>query len=193
MDQFVSFEKLINNFPRMLRILERSELLNFSHVFTRKNKLGEVRNILIEKNVFNEKYLNGDNDFKGLYVIYEFCKPLYVGISRKCIQRLRDHVNAETHFSSSFAFKLAKNEELKVNPEFINKETGKKYLRKEFETTGKVAKMCRRINDNMQVRIYPFNYISDEKEDEVQNAQMYLFEVYCSLKLNTPYNSFRTH
>lgn len=46
------------------------------------------------------------DDFKGLYVFYEDDKPIYVGISKNVLKRLRQHVKCEKQNESSFAYLL---------------------------------------------------------------------------------------
>src|SRR5687767_6266457 len=43
----------------------------------------------------------GSKDFSGCYLLLEAGKPLYVGISRKVISRLRQHVKGRDHYSAS--------------------------------------------------------------------------------------------
>lgn len=48
------------------------------------------------------------SDFSGVYVLVEKDRPIYVGISRKVICRLRQHVRGKTHFDASFAYSVAR-------------------------------------------------------------------------------------
>src|SRR5688572_2509698 len=46
-------------------------------------------------------------DFSGCYVLIENGTPIYVGISRSVLARLRQHVLGKTHFDASLAFRIA--------------------------------------------------------------------------------------
>ena len=46
-------------------------------------------------------------DFSGCYVLVENERAVYVGISRKVLRRLRQHVRGRTHFDASLAYRIA--------------------------------------------------------------------------------------
>jgi predicted GIY-YIG superfamily endonuclease len=46
-------------------------------------------------------------DVAGLYVILEGERPIYVGISRRVFQRLREHVRGRTQFDGSLPYRIA--------------------------------------------------------------------------------------
>src|SRR5690242_1142584 len=46
-------------------------------------------------------------EFSGAYVFCDKGTPFYVGISRKVISRIRQHVFTESHFSASLAYLMA--------------------------------------------------------------------------------------
>ena len=115
------------------------------------------------------------NDFSGCYVLIENGEPFYVGISRKVVSRLTQHVKGNTHFDASLAYAMAcrscehsmRRAEAMADQEF----------RAAFEQE-------RARIRNMNVAVI-----------EIQNAvELYLFEVYAALELRTAlHNSFRTH
>src|SRR5713101_6657837 len=47
-------------------------------------------------------------DFSGCYVFLEAARPIYVGISRKVLARIRQHLCGKTHFDASLAYRMAK-------------------------------------------------------------------------------------
>lgn len=46
-------------------------------------------------------------DFGGLYVLLEDGRPVYVGISRRVVARLREHFTGKTHFDASLVYAMA--------------------------------------------------------------------------------------
>src|SRR5580698_10742977 len=48
-----------------------------------------------------------EDDLSGCYVLMEGSTPLYVGISRGVIARLRQHVRGTSHFDASLAYRMA--------------------------------------------------------------------------------------
>ena len=49
-----------------------------------------------------------EDDFAGCYVLVDNGKPIYVGISKKVVDRLRQHVLGTTHHAASLAYRIAK-------------------------------------------------------------------------------------
>lgn len=112
-------------------------------------------------------------DFSGCYVLVDD-HPIYVGISRTVYGRLRQHVTGRTHFDASLAYRMAEAElphsktrnEAMEDPIFAQKFKAKRdYIRSLTVAT---------------VRI----------ENPVE---LYVFEVYAAMTLDTKWNSFRTH
>ena len=48
-----------------------------------------------------------DKDFPGCYVLMDGERPIYVGISRGVLSRLRQHFTGKTHFDASLAYAMA--------------------------------------------------------------------------------------
>src|SRR5471030_296541 len=48
-----------------------------------------------------------EGDFSGCYVLIENKKPIYVGISRSVLRRLRQHFTGKTHFDASLVYAIA--------------------------------------------------------------------------------------
>jgi len=47
------------------------------------------------------------SDFSGCYVLLEGRKPIYVGISRSVLSRVRQHVSGKSHFDASLVYSIA--------------------------------------------------------------------------------------
>lgn len=118
-------------------------------------------------------------DFSGCYVLVDDGRPIYVGISRGVIGRLRQHVFGKTHFDASLCFKIAK----KKHPDgaITHLTRNDAMLDTQFGVSFAEAKDYLR---SVQVA-----YI------EVENPlELYIFEAYCAVELDThQWNSFETH
>ncbi|MEA9565528.1 hypothetical protein [Xanthomonas sp. WHRI 8932A] len=125
------------------------------------------------------KELNIPQDFSGCYVLLEAGTPIYVGISRSVIGRLRQHVFGKTHFDASLAFRVA-----------ISRHAG---------TT--IAKLTR--SEAMQDPLFGTSFAEAQAYLRtlqvafitIENPlELYVFEPYCALELDThQWNSFETH
>ena len=51
--------------------------------------------------------LGMNEDFPGCYLLIEGTRPIYVGISRGVLKRLRQHVLGNTHYDASLAYRIA--------------------------------------------------------------------------------------
>ena len=49
------------------------------------------------------KQLHRPDDFAGCYVFMEHARPIYTGISRKVLSRIRQHLCGKTHFDASLS------------------------------------------------------------------------------------------
>jgi hypothetical protein len=114
-------------------------------------------------------------EFSGCYVLLREGKPFYVGISRTVVQRLRQHVTGNTHFDASLAYLMATDK------------TGHKMKRADamqdpvFHTAFDQAKAL--------IRDCSVAFIDIENP-----LELYLFEAYCAMELDTSeWNTFRTH
>ena len=119
------------------------------------------------------------SDFSGCYVLIEGTAPIYVGISRGVIGRLRQHVFGKTHFDASLAFRIAmarhpdrtverlKRAEAMDDPLFgTSFEEAQTYLRSLSVATVAIA----------------------------NPLELYVFEPFCAIELDThQWNSFETH
>ena len=119
--------------------------------------------------------LNLNSDFEGCYVLIDGTSPIYVGISRTVLQRLRQHVRGTTHFDATLAYRIAATE----NPH--NTTSLKAMANKDFQAG--FAKAQHYIRDLNVAFI------------EISNAlELYLFEAFCAMELDTSaWNTFKTH
>jgi hypothetical protein len=118
-------------------------------------------------------------DFSGGYVLLEAGAPIYVGISRGVIGRLRQHAFGNTHFDASLAFRIA--------------------MARHPDRT--VANLTR--SEAMQDPLFGTSF--SEAQAYLRSLQvatiaienpleLYVFEPYCALELDThQWNSFETH
>ena len=128
------------------------------------------------KKELGSRYKLEKQSFSGCYVFIEKNKPVYVGISKDVINRLHQHVKGDSHYSSSFAYKIAQNE---TNEFDKSRDLNMQDI--VFMNTFKKA----------QERIKSFKAAFIEIDDPIE---LYLFEVYVSMVLDTGfYNTFHTH
>lgn len=118
---------------------------------------------------------------RGIYVFYEDDKPIYVGRSKNINRRLKEHGNqGSTHYSSSFAFNIAKKEAVKRG---IDTNRTRNQL-EEDQTFSMLFTEAKERVSKMSVRVIPI-------DDPITQT---LFEVYASMALDTmEYNYFDTH
>lgn len=118
-------------------------------------------------------------DFAGCYVLIDKGSPIYVGISRSVISRLRQHVFGKTHFDASLAFRIA----MARHPDrtIANLTRAKAMDHPLFGTSFAEAQTYLR---SLQVAAIA-----------IENAlELYVFEPFCALALDThQWNSFETH
>lgn len=114
-------------------------------------------------------------DFSGLYVLIHGDRPFYVGISRKVVTRLNQHLKVANHFAASLAYKIAK-----INEGSDDANTPSKRQRAELET--EKIKAAQSFLLQQRAAILPFH----------NHDEMYLFEVFVSMKYKTCLNTFET-
>ena len=118
---------------------------------------------------------NINSDFEGCYVLIDGTRPIYVGISRTVLQRLRQHVRGTTHFDATLAYRIAATR----NPH--NTTSLKAMANKDFHVGfAKAQHYIRELN---------VAFI------EIPNPlELYLFEAFCAMELDTnEWNTFKTH
>lgn len=117
------------------------------------------------------------NEVKGLYIFYENSKPIYVGISRAIIRRLKNHFLGRSHFEASLVYLILRDKhdntrglyqgERATLPQFLDER----------------ASMQAKMRADWDIRILPMQ----------DNYMMYFIEFYLACKLKTKWNSFETH
>jgi predicted GIY-YIG superfamily endonuclease len=114
-------------------------------------------------------------DFSGCYVLIDGERPLYVGISRKVLNRLRQHVRGRTHFDASLAYRIA----LHRQPT-----AGKRTAVMQNPTFRKAFQGAKVYLSTLAV-----SFVSIENP-----LELYVFEAYAAMSLKThQWNTFRTH
>jgi predicted GIY-YIG superfamily endonuclease len=117
---------------------------------------------------------------RGVYVLYEDVKPIYVGRSNRLRERLLEHSRrSSTHYKAPFAFNLAKERAARRG---IDISQARNKLERDPVFKDIFAQAKNRVS---QMRI---------RTIQIENPVMQtLFEVYAALALKTPYNDFDTH
>ena len=114
-------------------------------------------------------------DFPGCYVFIDNGEPIYVGISRSLIKRLTQHINHDSHYSASLVYKMSSQEyphEMKRDQAMKDDQFREVFFSKQAQL------------QKMSVAFIEIN----------NDLELYLFEVYASMKLDTDtWNTFRTH
>jgi hypothetical protein len=117
---------------------------------------------------------------RGVYVLYEEGKPIYVGRSNRLRNRLLEHSRqGSTHNSAPFAFNLAKEQAARRG---VDTSQARNQLEKDPVFKDLFIRAKKRVSQ-MRIRTVQI-------DDPVSQT---LFEVYAALVLKTPYNAFDTH
>ncbi len=116
------------------------------------------------------------NDFMGLYVFVNDNSPFYVGISKGVIGRIFQHTKGHNHNTSTLAYNIGL-----IRYELL---TGQKHLgdRKELNFKTEVEPV-KEFLLRQKIALLPID----------NHEELYLFEIFCSMKLQTFLNKFETH
>lgn len=123
------------------------------------------------------KSLGLKGEFSGCYVLLDKGQPLYVGISRKVLGRIRQHMTREKEsFSASLSYAMAKKR---------HKSTAK---------TRESVLAAPGFHDEFEkVRVY-LRSLSVATVEIENPLELYVFEAYAAMELGTAeWNTFRTH
>jgi hypothetical protein len=121
------------------------------------------------------KQLNVKAEFSGCYVLLDTGIPVYVGISRTVLRRLRQHVLGTSHFDATFAYKMA----FDRRPHQTTRNAA--MADEEFSST------FRQARDDIRGMDVAFIKIKNSLE-------LHVFEPYCAMALDTEkWNTFATH
>ena len=170
----------IKEFEEKLKRLRHPESRKpLKELFGSDFKRGEGRDNLYRDIKSGElpKYAK-DRHVKGLYIWFHDGKPFYVGISGKIAKRLHQHINNQSHYSASMAYKIAN---LVYGFVFDEEhDDGGKQTRAKFS-----KKHIAEIQKWMKEQEVAYIEIDD-------NDELALFEIFCAMKLDTALNSFQT-
>jgi len=119
---------------------------------------------------------------RGIYILYENGKPIYVGRSNNLKKRIQEHSRPSSgHNSASFAFILAKEVAKQKNPDLdLTMERSQLEKDKRFKPIFDSAK--ERIS-KMKVRLIEI------EQPEVQA----IFEIFTAMSIGSKYNDFDNH
>jgi hypothetical protein len=124
-------------------------------------------------NIARECNLAGD--FSGCYVLIDGGAPIYVGISRKVLNRLRQHVRGRSHFDASLAYAIAQHRQPTPGGRTAAMATAK--FRSAFQEAQKYLR-------GLSVAFIRID----------NPLELYVFEAYAAMSLGThQWNTFRTH
>jgi len=184
-DLNVSFFDLVNKFENKISNFDfgNESILIEDYFSLGKGQKTILRRLILEnkinQNVCREYITKDGNrkfDFKGIYFFLIEDKPFYIGISKGVVGRICQHLKGKSHNTSTLAYKLG-------------------LLRYEFTTKTKHQETRKDLNFYSEVEpIKKFlqkqkiAWISVDNDEE-----LYLFEIYCSMKFKTILNSFETH
>ncbi len=180
-----SFYKIVKNFDNILNEFNPSENnISIEEYFGIGKGNFAAKKLLLENKIIKEDWLqdyttgNGNikNDFKGLYVFLHKNNPFYIGISKRVIGRILQHIKGKSPQTSTLAYKIGKIKyETDEKQEFIG-------TRKELDYKNYVEP----IKTFLMKQNIAFIKIDDDDE-------LALFEIFCSIKLDTYLNTFQTH
>lgn len=182
-----SFSDIVNNFEDKLASFDPvNNCVEIEKYFNTSagNGMASILKKLLTDNVFKSedictyKTKGGKNktDVKGLYVFVHGNEPIYVGISRGIIYRTLQHLRGKSHNTSTLAFNIG----LIRHQIFQGEEyTG---VRKDFDYNNNVTP----AKDFLFKQKIAFLPIENSEE-------LYLFEIFCAMKLGCWLNKFETH
>jgi len=177
-----SFHELIAGFEQKLDEIDftRAPISVEAYFGVGVGKSGACKRLLNERkiyeNILSIKEKDSSRYFKGIYFFVHETTPFYVGISRRVLQRIGQHVKGHDINTSSLAYRIAKiRYALQHNAQATETKTK--------EWFSEYVKDAQRFLLQQKVVFLP---IANDEE-------MYLFEVFCSMKLGTSLNLFETH
>lgn len=181
----VSFFDLVNKFESKISNFDfEKESILIEDYFSLGNGQKTILKRLIYENKVNQnscrEYLTKDGnkkfDFKGIYFVLIDGKPFYIGISKGIVGRICQHLKGKSHNTSTLAYKLGL-----LRYEFITK-TKHQGTRKDLNFYSEVEPVKKFLRKQKIAWMAVDN-----------NEELYLFEIYCSMKFKTILNNFETH
>lgn len=121
------------------------------------------------------KHLGFAGDFSGCYVLAEPSRPVYVGISRSVLSRVRQHMMGKTHFDASLAYAIAQ----------------RKCPTEGQRSTVMEAQCFKAAFLDAQAYLRTLHVAAVKIENPLE---LYVFEAFAAMALGTSeWNTFRTH
>ena len=174
------YKQLLSLVGNSLYEIESITNYTFNELFLKHERGFFERNQQIFNKVgYNTKQKEQDkkyNEIKGLYIFYENENPIYVGISRKLIRRLRNHFLGKSHFEASLVYLIARDQYDSTKGIYMK-------TRKEFPLEDYRDDIQKRMMNTWKIGIYP----------ETNSYKLYLLKIAVACKLGTKWNSFETH
>ncbi|MGL4908909.1 MAG: GIY-YIG nuclease family protein [Bacteroidales bacterium] len=175
-----SFFDIVNGFETLFdRINYKEKSFSIKEYFGKDSGVASAREKLLRENIIKPEWLETSStkkDFKGLYIFLHDKEPFYVGISKGVLQRICQHIKGHNHNTSTLAYNISL-----LQYEFREKKTFKgKRNELNFKTE---VEPIKDFLLNQEIAFIPI-----ENDEE-----LYLFEVFCSMKLRTFLNKFETH
>lgn len=193
-DEYIpSTEELMSNCNRNVQEALKLERYSFLDLFNEK-KVKDRKEHHKVKHIWSGLYNNwskweedqkgypiepkrSKNEVKGLYILHEYNKPIYVGISRKIAQRLKSHFTGSSHFQSTLVYLIQRDRYVKKKGLYRgNRATFKGFIenRESFQ---------RKMREDWKISILPI----------LDNYELYATEILLACELGTIWNSFETH
>jgi len=180
-----SFSEIVENFEEKLANFDPiNNCIEIEKYFSVRNLATSIRKRLLADNVFKSEDIytyetkGGKNktDVKGIYIFIHENTPIYIGISRRLIYRTLQHLRGNSHNTSSLAYNIGLIKyEISQGEKYIGK-------RKEFDFNHNVTP----AKDFLFKQKIAFLPIENSEE-------LYLFEIFCAMKLGCWLNKFETH
>ncbi len=123
-----------------------------------------------------------NTEIEGLYIFFNSDrKPIYTGISRGIIRRLRNHGWGGTSGTSTLAYLMAKDKNTSLTALGFN------------NNEGEIKEKYLKIVQNLFVYIYPFQGSENIDNEGHEYFSLQVLEVMVSVRLQCYWNSFKTH
>ncbi len=172
---------LLSSIEDIEKNIKNRNLISLRELIEKEGVFKDVLKDYLNKKRFNTKYPKKrkiENDYEGLYIFIDGSEPVYVGITRSIVNRLRSHSNGTTTATATLAYLIAKKEGDYSTEQFND---NKNKIRDKY---------IEKVND-YKVYIYPFPDVIPEKGHEYYSLS--LFEIMLAIKLRTKWNTFKTH
>ena len=180
-----SFEEIVKEFDRKFSNLNLAkDSFKIEKYFNGGAGIATARNNLLSDGLIQNEWLreyktpNGKSktDFKGIYIFINNDRPFYIGISKGVIGRIHQHVKGHSHNNSTLAYNISL-----IRHKIING----------YEYKGS------RDGLDFKTEVEPVKeFLSKQKVfwAHIENdEELYLFEIYCAMRLQTVLNKFETH